>query len=199
MKVQVLLAALAVFIVPALTAPSASAAAHNGNKAEGNGTPSNEVQAEQARSDHPRFNREALDINVYGLAYHPDRKMVHEKGLDKEFNPGLALHYELRNTPRGITFAELGAYEDSGSSVAAFIGLGYQFKMGEHWRVGAAVALMNSKTYNQGTSFVGMVPVVTYDTGRVKLNAVYFPKFGNYNRVAAFGLYLGIPFGGKPD
>lgn len=75
MKVQVLLAALAVFIVPALTAPLASAAAHNGNKAEGNGTPSNEVQAEQARSDHPRFNREALDINVYGLAYHPDRKI----------------------------------------------------------------------------------------------------------------------------
>ena len=89
---------------------------------------------------------------MYGFAYHPDRETVHERGLDNEFNPGLGLHYELRNTPRGVTFAEVGAYDDSGSSVAAFIGLGYQFRMGEHWRAGAAVALMNSKTYNQGTN-----------------------------------------------
>ncbi len=176
-----------------------SAADDNGNKFEEKGISSKQVQSGQVRSDHPRFNREALDINVYGLAYHPDRETVHRMGLDNEFNPGLGLHYELRNTPRGVTFAEVGAYEDSGNSLAAFIGLGYQFKMGEHWRVGAAVALMNSETYNQGTSFVGMVPVITYDTGRVKLNAVYFPKFGNYNRVAAYGFYLGIPFGRKPD
>ena len=121
--------------------------------------------------------------------------MVHELGLDNEFNPGLALHYELRNTPRGITFAELGAYEDSGSSGAIFAGLGYQFKLGEHWRMGGALALMNSETYNDGTSFVGMVPVVTYDARRVKLNAVYFPKVANYNEVAAFGFYISIPLG----
>jgi len=175
-----------------------SAAVDNGNKADGTGISSKSLESGEVQSDHAWFNREALDINVYGLAYHPDRETVHEKGLDNEFNPGLALHYELRNTPRGITFAELGAYEDSGNSVAAFAGLGYQFKLGEHWRVGGAVALMNSETYNQGTSFVGMVPVVTYDIGRVKLNAVYFPKFGNYNKVAAFGFYLGIPLGRKP-
>jgi hypothetical protein len=38
-----------------------------------------------------------------------------------------------------------------------------------------------------------MVPVITYDVGRIKLNAVYFPKVGHYNQFAAFGFYIGIP------
>jgi hypothetical protein len=38
-----------------------------------------------------------------------------------------------------------------------------------------------------------MIPLITYDFGRVKLNAVYFPKFWHYNEVAAFGFYLSIP------
>jgi hypothetical protein len=134
---------------------------------------------------------------VYGLAYHPDRATVHRKHLDNEFNPGLALHHELANDARGITFAEAGAYEDSGRHWAKFAALGYQFKFGERWRIGGALATVNSQTYNRGITFVGMIPLITYDMGRVKLNAVYFPKFGNYNQVDAFGFYIGIPLG-KP-
>ncbi|HET9403161.1 MAG TPA: hypothetical protein VFO57_01105 [Burkholderiales bacterium] len=39
-----------------------------------------------------------------------------------------------------------------------------------------------------------MIPLVTYDLGYVKLNAVYFPKFGHYNEVDAVGFYISIPF-----
>jgi hypothetical protein len=181
----------ALFLVLAMTVPILSAAVDSASPNMPAGT---SISPEQVRSADSWFNPEALDVNVYGLAYHPDREMVHRLRLDNEFNPGLSLHYELSDTRRGITFAEVGAYEDSGRSLARFASLGYQRKLGDHWRIGGALALMNSETYNKGTTFVGMVPVVTYDTGRVKLNAVYFPKFGNYNRVEAFGFYLGIPF-----
>jgi hypothetical protein len=146
-------------------------------------------------ADDPWLDPNALELNVYGLAYHPDRQTVHRMHLDNEFNPGLALHYELVNDAQGITFSEVGVYRDSGRHWAKFAGLGYQFKVGESWKIGGALALMNSQTYNDGIAFIGMIPLITYDLGRVKLNAVYFPKFGQYNKVAAFGFYLSIPFG----
>jgi hypothetical protein len=187
--------ARALLIASAITSPIVSAAVDNGGKPMTGNLGDSPVQEQ---STYSWFNADALDINVYGLAYHPDRETVHRRNLDNEFNPGLGLHYEIRDDIRGTTFAELGAYEDSGRSVAVFAALGYQFKLGERWRVGGALAFMNSETYNKGANFVGMVPVVTYDMGRVKLNATYFPKFGNYNKVAAFGLYLGIPLGKHP-
>lgn len=118
---------------------------------------------------------------------------MHREHLDNQVNPGLGLHYELVNDLRGITFAEVGTYEDSGRNWTTFASLGYQFKLGEHWRVGGAAAVFNSQTYNDGATFVGMVPLITYDFGPVKLNAVYFAKVANYNEVAAYGFYIGIP------
>jgi len=156
-------------------------------------TDAGEISSDKGASTWFRFDFNKLDLNVYGLAYHPDRERVHTDNLDNEFNPGLGLHYELRNTERGITFAEAGSYYDSGSNWATFLALGYQWKWGERWRFGGAVAAMNSRTYNNGVAFIGMFPLVTYDMGPVKLNAVYFPKVANYNEVAAFGFYIGIP------
>lgn len=132
---------------------------------------------------------------MYGLSYHPDREAAHRLNLDNEFNPGLGLHYELANDARGITFAEVGAYYDSGRNWAKFATLGYQFKFGEHWRIGGAIALANSSTYNDGAAFVAMIPLITYDLGRVKLNATYFPKITGHNELAAFGFYISIPLG----
>jgi hypothetical protein len=153
------------------------------------------ISSERASPARLRFDLDKLDQNIYGLAYHPDREKVKRENLDNQVNPGLALHYELRNTERGITFAEIGAYRDSGRNTASFLALGYQYKVGEHWGFGGAVAAMNSKTYNNGVSFVGMFPLVTYDFGPLKVNAVYFPKVANYNEVAAFGLYVSVPLG----
>ena len=132
---------------------------------------------------------------MYGLAYHPDREAVHRLHLDNEVNLGVGLHYDFRDNERGVTFAEIGAYEDSGSHLAKFVSLGYQFKFGERWKIGGAVAVVQSQTYNDGVTFLGMFPLVTYDAGPVKLNAVYFPKFGEFNEVAAFGFYISIPLG----
>jgi hypothetical protein len=73
------------------------------------------------------------------------------------------------------------------------LALGYQFKLGERWRIGGALAVIGSHTYNHGKAFVSVIPLLTYDIGIIKLNAVYFPEFGHYNQVAAFGFYIGIP------
>jgi len=94
---------------------------------------------------------------------------------------------------RGTTFAELGTFEDSGRAWAKFAALGYQFKVGSQWKMGGALAVMNSKTYNGGTTFVAMIPLITYDLGRIKLNATYLPRVPGYNEIAAFAFYISIP------
>ena len=99
----------------------------------------------------------------------------------------------MRDTRRGVTFAEVGAYYDSGREWAKFAALGYQFKVADHWRIGGALAAVDSRTYNDGVAFVAMIPLVTYDFGRVKLNAVYYPRISRYSEVAAFGVYVSVP------
>jgi hypothetical protein len=139
------------------------------------------------------LNLHALDLNVYGLSYHPDRGAVHRKNLDNQVNPGLGLHYQLVDYERGTMFVEIGAFEDSGRNWAKFAALGYQFKVGSQWKMGAALAVMNSKTYNGGTTFVAMIPLITYDFGRIKLNGTYLPRLPGYNEIAAFAFYFSIP------
>jgi hypothetical protein len=158
------------------------------------GTDTTAISSKPAQPADARLNLDALDLNVYGLAYHPDREKAHRKHMDNEVNPGLALHYRLVDDPQAITFAEAGTYEDSGRHWAKFAGLGYQIKFSERWRIGGALAAINSPSYNRGITFVGMIPLITYDVGPIKLNAAYFPKVWN-NKIAAFGLYVGIPFG----
>ena len=164
----------------------------NATPAEGADTDVTVKTPKQTRD--PWFDLDKLDVNIYGLSYHPDREAVHQKNLDNQFNPGIGLHYTLTDSPRGNFFVEAGAYYDSGSAWAQFAGLGYQFKVSRRWRIGGAVAVVNSPTYNRGTTFVGMIPLITYDLGRIKLNAVYFPKIANYNEVEIFGFYLSFPF-----
>ena len=187
----------AVFAALALTVFGTAAAGEDGSgMVPGSAsTDAATISSKPVESPDFRFDLDALSLNVYGLAYHPDREKVHNENLDNEFNPGLGLHYELNNNARGVTFAELGAYRDSGSNWAKFTALGYQFKMGERWRIGGALAAFNSETYNRGVTFLAMIPLLTYDLGSVQLNAVYFPKIGDYNEVAAFGFYVTIPVG----
>ena len=187
----------AVFAALALTVLGTAAADEDGSGAVAAGASVNAsvIPSEQVEPQDSRFHLDALSLNVYGLAYHPDRETVHRQHLDNEFNPGLGLQYELDNDARGVTFAEVGAYRDSGRNWAKFATLGYQFKFGERWRIGGALAAVNSRTYNRGVTFVGMIPLVTYDLGRVQLNAVYFPKIGHYNEVDAFAFYITLPVG----
>ena len=135
-----------------------------------------------------------LNIHLYGFSYHTDRQGVRRNQLNNEFNLGLGLNYEFHEDARGVGFVEGGFYRDSGSHVAKLAGVGYQFKLGERWRLGGALVGVRSATYNQGRFFVAPLPMVSYDFGAVKLNAVYVPRYGQYNQFAVFGFYFSIPF-----
>ncbi len=183
-----------IFAALALTAlGTAGADDDTGSMDGGAGTDTNRIPSEQIRPTDSSRNLNALDLNVYGLSYHVDREAADRLHLDNEVNPGLGLHYELANDERGITFAEVGMYQDSGSNLAKLAALGYQFKFGKRWRIGGGLAVMNSRTYNDGVPFICVAPLITYDIGHIKLNVVYFPKYEPYNEVDTFGFYISIP------
>jgi hypothetical protein len=118
---------------------------------------------------------------------------VHAAGLDNELNLGLGLNYTMEEDERGILFAEAGFYRDSGRHWAQIAGLGYQFKLGRRWRLGGALSAVHSPTYNNGELFVAPIPILTYDFGPAKMNAIYVPRYGDYNRFAVFGFYFSVP------
>ena len=59
--------------------------------------------------------------------------------------------------------------------------------------IGGALAVLDSRTCNDGVASIGMIPLINYDIGRIKLNAAYPPKCGQYNEVDAFGVNISIP------
>lgn len=149
--------------------------------------PSHEV-----RPADPRLN---LDLLVFGFSYHPDREGVRRMHLDNELNVGLGLNYAFHEDARGVGFVEAGFYKDSGRNWAKLAGAGYQFKLGERWRLGGALVGVYSPTYNHGRFFIAPLPTATYDLGAVKLNAIYIPRAQKKNNFAVFGFYFSIPFG----
>jgi hypothetical protein len=66
-------------------------------------------------------------------------------------------------------------------------------KLDPRWRLGAALFAIDSRTYNGGRSFVAPIPLLTYDLGAARINAIYAPRMQE-NHFAVFGLYLSIPF-----
>lgn len=141
-------------------------------------------------------NRESnFNLHIYGYSYHPDRDGVRRNKLDNEFNWGLGLNYVLHEDARGVRFVEAGIYKDSGYNWAKLAGLGYQFKLGERWRLGGGLVGLQSTTYNHGKFFIAPLPILTYDFGTVKLNAIYAPRYEEYNQFDVFGFYVSIPFG----
>jgi len=67
------------------------------------------ISSEQVEPRDSWFKLDALDLNVYGFSYHPDRETAHRLNLDNEVNPGLGLHYEFSNTGRGIPLPRSGS------------------------------------------------------------------------------------------
>jgi hypothetical protein len=142
------------------------------------------------RSTDPRF---SLNLHVFGLSYHTDRAGVRDRHLDNEMNVGLGLDYEFHNDARGVVNFQTAVFKDSGRNWAKIAGAGYQFKLGDRWRLGADLLAIQSQTYNNGHGFIAPIPRVTYDFGPVKLNLVYVPRYQDYNRFAVFGLYVSAP------
>lgn len=52
---------------------------------------------------------------------------------------------------------------------------------------------IHSKSYNDGKFFIAPLPILTYDLGAVKLNAIYVPRYRDYNKFAVFGFYFTVP------
>ena len=128
-----------------------------------------------------------LNLNVFGLSYHTDREGTRASRLNNEFNPGLGLSYEVSEDDRGVVGLEGGIFKDSGSNWAKFAGVGYQFKLGQHWRLGADLLAIQSQTYNHTRSFLAPIPRLSHDFGSMRVNAIYVPRFGSYSRYASFG------------
>lgn len=171
--------------------PSAQAGGQSAAAIDSATNAGGETGLRQPLPERPR----KLSLNIFGLSYHPDRAGIRASRLDNEVNPGLGLSYEMHEDQQGVTSLEGGFFKDSGRNWAKFAGLGYQYKVGRNWRLGADLLAMQSATYNHTRSFLAPVPRISYDFGPVRANAIYVPRFGSYSRYATFGLYFTIPIG----
>ena len=133
-----------------------------------------------------------LGINLYGLSYHFDRSRARAIGVDNEFNPGLGVHYRVPHSERLQWILDAGAYRDSGRNTARLAGAGALWQVSEGWRVGGALALLDSDTYNQGKAFIAPLPLAAYEFRSVTLNFVYLPKVSDLNEVATLGIWATV-------
>ena len=130
--------------------------------------------------------RADVGINIYGASYHFDRDKAREKGLTHEVNPGLGVRWRPKDS---IFFADAAIYRDSAAHTAKIAGGGALWHAGEHLRLGGALALLKSETYNFGKAFVAPVPLAAYEMRRVTFNLVYFPKWRDQNPTNQVGAW----------
>lgn len=154
-----------------------------------------DASAEPSPKVRPADSEFGFNLHIFGISYHPDREGARRSKLDNELNVGLGINYRFHDDDRGRAFVEAGFYKDSGNAWAKFAGVGYQFKLGEHWSLGADLLVFDSPTYNNGRTFIAPIPRLVYSFGAVKLNAVYAPRYAGYNELEVFALFLTIPFG----
>ena len=127
-----------------------------------------------------------VGINLYGASYHFDRGKAREIGLTHEVNPGLGVRWRPKDS---IFFADAAIYRDSAAHTAKIAGGGALWHAGEHLRLGGALALLKSETYNFGKAFVAPVPLAAYEMRRVTFNLVYFPKWRDQNPTNQVGAW----------
>jgi len=131
-----------------------------------------------------------VGLNVYGASYHFDRDKAKEIGLTHEFNPGLGVRWRQAQSETLDFFADAGFYRDSKANTALLFGGGGLWHATERARLGGALVLLKSDTYNHGDAFIAPVPVAAYEWRRVALNMVYFPKWRDFNRTNQVGFWL---------
>jgi len=135
--------------------------------------------------------RAELGINVYGLSYHFDRDKARERGLKHEVNPGLGIRWREKGDNVDF-FADAGAYRDSAAHTAKIAGGGALWHASERLRLGAALVLFKSETYNLGKAFIAPVPLAAYELRRVTFNLVYLPKWRDQNQINLIGAWITI-------
>jgi hypothetical protein len=135
--------------------------------------------------------RAELGLNIYGASYHFDRDKARERGLTHEVNPGLGLRWRAAHEMVDV-FADAGVYRDSAAHTAKIAGAGALWHAGDHLRLGGALALFKSETYNHGDAFIAPVPLAAYELRRVTFNLVYFPKWRDTNPTNQVGAWVTI-------
>jgi hypothetical protein len=135
-------------------------------------------------------NAQDLGINLYGFSYHFDRERARALDVDNEFNPGLGVRYRVPHSERLQWVFDAGAYRDSGRNTARLAGAGALWKVSDGWRLGGALAVLDSDTYNGGKTFIAPLPLAAYEFRWAALNFVYLPKVSDANEVATLGFWL---------
>lgn len=130
-----------------------------------------------------------VGINLYGLSYHFDRSRARELRVDNEVNPGLGLRYRVAHSERLQWIFDVAAYRDSGRNTALVAGAGALWHVSERVRLGAALAVLDSDTYNRGKTTLAPLPVAAYELRQATLNFVYLPKVSDINEVATLGFW----------
>jgi hypothetical protein len=133
--------------------------------------------------------QQTLGVNLYGLSYHLDRERAREIGVDNEINPGLGVRYRVPHSERLQWIFDAGAYRDSGRNTALLAGAGALWRVSPGWRLGGALVVLDSDTYNEGKTFVAPLPLAAYEFRSAALNFVYLPKVSDLNEVAALGFW----------
>ncbi|HYI85780.1 MAG TPA: hypothetical protein VEX61_01675 [Burkholderiales bacterium] len=130
-----------------------------------------------------------IGINLYGASYHFERDRARELGLDNQFNPGLGVRYR-QSSERMEWLADAGIYHDSAEHTAMVVGVGAWWKAGQSLRLGAAIALFKSETYNGGDPALAPLPLVGWEFRSVTVNAAFAPRIAGLNEVSTLLFWL---------
>ena len=132
-----------------------------------------------------------LGLNVYGFSYHLDREEAESRGQDNEVNPGLGVRFRVPGD-NFDSFLDGGIYRDSARNIAVYAGGGFFWKATERLRLGGAVAVLKSDTYNEGEAFVAPLPLIAYEWRKATLNVVYIPRIESVDTLNTLGFWLTI-------
>jgi hypothetical protein len=130
-----------------------------------------------------------IGVNIYGLSWHLNADQAHAQGMDNWFNPGLGVRYRVPGE-RFDYFLDAGTYYDSGRNTALLAGAGAHWHASESARLGLALVVFNSKTYNSGSTFVAPLPLAAWELRWATLNVMWSPKIKQINDVNTLGFWL---------
>jgi hypothetical protein len=129
-------------------------------------------------------------INLYGASYHLERDRAEELGLDNEFNPGIGVRYRQPYGEHIDWLYDAGVYRDSTRNTALVVGAGGFWKATESLRLGAAIALFKSETYNEGNLALAPLPIAAWETRSLSFNAAFAPRLPGVNEVSTLSFWL---------
>lgn len=137
----------------------------------------------------PALCRADVGLNIYGLSWHIDGDKARAEGVDNWLNPGLGVRYRVPGE-RFDYFFDAGVYRDSGRNTAVLAGGAAHWRATQSARLGLALVILNSKTYNNGNTFIAPLPVAAWEFNSATFNVVWMPKLREVNEVNTLGFWL---------